>query len=368
MKISIHQTLSGPDLQAYQDFLWSAAHQHPRQDPRFESSDVADGLAVRYVFGRIDGQIRAVALFTLRPHPWIKGAFAEAISLGGPVCDDAGEMVAFVEAVRRAPEFARVGVVRITPYWLDGAAQALRDALAAAAGWTPFESDAYRQTGLVDLTPTTEGLMTTFSTTARRKIRKCEREGITFNYCTDEAEALDFLERLNKMRVSRGLSLVKEAGFMASFRDVYRHADIGVLIIARHQGHFVAGNQSFRSTRTAHLGHFCTDEIRLRAAGDLRIAPISCLQEMKWASAKGCRVYDLEGYREDAAADDRLYNIYKYKAEFHPSPAQRMPGHGRVVNRFLYVTGNARDIVKPHVKAVLKRLSRKPVKVSKPHE
>ena len=74
----------------WQDFLTNARHQHPRQDPRFASVARADGWKVCHVIGRDRvGKIRATGLFSMRRHPVLPGAFAEAQCLSGPVCDDA---------------------------------------------------------------------------------------------------------------------------------------------------------------------------------------------------------------------------------------------------------------------------------------
>ena len=67
--------LSDPDQVPQKEwaaFLSAAAHQHPRQSPLFARPEAALGRQPIYVIGRRDGEICAVALISLVPHPLFK--------------------------------------------------------------------------------------------------------------------------------------------------------------------------------------------------------------------------------------------------------------------------------------------------------
>lgn len=323
MEIECFDHLPEDVLAQWQVFLATAIHQHPRQDPRFAAIERSEGRKVVHVTGRRNGVLHAVGLWSLRLHPWVPGGAAEAFCLSGPVCDDPADLIGFLQAIRHHPAFARVGRLRITPYWLDAAAEQLAADL-GADGWTVFEPEPFRRTGLVSLDGCIEEILGHFSKSARREVRRAERQGVTLRQVTQETEALAFLESLNRLRVSRGLQALREESFVTAFRTLWREGKTGVLINAQHEDRFIAGLQLYRSRDFAHGRHFTSEPEILRELGNLRIAPIVWLRGMAWAKTAGCRWLDVEGYRHGADREDPKYNIYKYKSEFTPVPAIRV--------------------------------------------
>jgi lipid II:glycine glycyltransferase (peptidoglycan interpeptide bridge formation enzyme) len=66
----------------------------------------------------------------------------------------------------------------------------------------------------------------------------------------------------------------------------------------------------------------------------------------------------VEGFKPDMDPSHPLFRVYRYKAEFNPSHAWRVAGHGLVLNPVLHLTGNARDLALGAARAAKRRLQR----------
>lgn len=353
-RVSVSDMLAGRDLDDWRAFLARAARQHPRQDPRFAAAERADGRGVRFTIARdAAGRVTAVGLWSLRPHPFLPGAHADAQCLSGPVADDPDAMLGLLAALAGHPAFARIGRLRITPFWTGADAKRLTGLL-AAAGWRRAEADAFRETGWVDLSPAPDEILARFSKSARREYRRAARQGVRIDRATTAEEAGIFLASLNRLRASRGLSPVAAPGFFAAFEAIHAGGDAGVLLIARHEGRFLAGLQLYRGAHVAHGRHFTTETDLLRGLSNLRIAPLLWHHGMIWARARGCRALDVEGWRADATEADPRFGIYKYKSEFAPEPVLRIAEHALSCNALVGLTGN----LKGDLRAAARRLRR----------
>lgn len=340
--------LNKTQLEQWCAFLATAVHQHPRQSPLFAVPEAALGRQPLYAIGRRDGKICAVALISLVPHPFLPGTWARGLCLSGPVCDDAVTMMTFLETLAANPCLSRVGALHVTPYWLEAEAEAL-DAVLASAGWRVAEPERYRRTGLVDITRPPEQILAELSKSARREVRRAERQGVTFGAVKAPEEALTFMTSLNRLRLSRGLDEMALPAFMASYDVLYANQDLGNIIGAWKEDVFLGGLLVYRSRDVVHGRHFTTEPEDLRRAGNLRIAPALWLEAMKWAQSKGCRTLDVEGYDEPVEGDKK-FNIYKYKSEMNPRIVTRISERAKILNATLYLTGNARQLARSGLK------------------
>ena len=354
MEIEVQDALSDRLTAEWDGFLSNAVHQHVRQDPRFGPVDLAEGNEVRYALGRENGGVKAVGLFTLRPHPFLPGAFTNAISLSGPVSDDPAVFVSFMEGVRRHKAFARVGRISITPYWLNEVGKELGAHL-EKNDWKLSEPQNARLTGVVDISGAASDIASRFSQTCRRKLRKAEKQDLDVTVIREKADAADFLTRLNRHRSERGLRPLGQKSFMAAFENIYRHDDLGVIRVIYHQNRFLAGIVLHRSRDTTHFIYSVHDDAILAELDNLRISPFLMLDAMKWANARGCRYFDLEGYGNPDDPDNPLRHIHKYKSEFKPEPVFRVAEHHKICNKMAYVTGDLRTILKRWVKSTVLR-------------
>ncbi len=356
LHVESHTTLDPLVRSEWQAFLATARHQHPRQDPRFGAAEQADGRSVVYVTGRDSARtLQAIGLFSLKRYPLVPGAFIYASCLSGPVCDNAEMLVGFLEGVRHIPAFARVGRLRATPFWTDADADTLGQVF-TAHGWVIDDAEPVRQTGWVDLTPSAEDIFAAFSKSARRELRRAERQGITVRPLTQIAEAAEFLASLNRLRTGRGLSPIAEPGFITAFQSVHAAGDTGVILGAFHRGRLVSGLQLYRSRDVAHGRHFTLEPELLHGLSNLRISPLVWYAAMIWARERGCATLDVEGWRAAVQETDYSYGIHKYKGEFAPVPVRRIAEHGQTVNRLVDMLTEAGRRLRKPLRTVVQRL------------
>ena len=344
MQIECLVSLDATQSQSWDDFLSRAARQHPRQSTRFAASEEAQGRKVLYAIGRDGGEIRALALISCLPHPFLPGRWKQAHCLSGPVCDDPDALVRFLDALARDPALSGVGGLHVTPFWTGEDARTL-DRRLEDAGWAIGEQSRFRSTGWIDIARSGDEIMAAFSKSARREVRRAERQGVTFRPITAPDEAREFLASLNRLRESRGLAPMAPPAFDAAFRDVYAGGEMGVILGAWLEGAFIAGLLVYRSRDVVHGRHFTTETDALRAAGNLRISPALWLEGMNWGRDKGCRWLDVEGYEPPVAGSPR-HNIYKYKSELGPEVVERISERVRVLSPTIHLTGNLRETLR----------------------
>ena len=138
------------------------------------------------------------------------------------------------------------------------------------------------------------GMEASLHTSARRAIRKAEREGLTIRVATDEAAMREFYRLTVLTRRKHGL-LPQPWRF---FRNIHKHhmaAGAGYLLLAEHNGVVIAGDL---------LLHF-RDELTYKFnASDpqyLHLRPNNLLlwHAMKTGADLGCRSLDLGRCEED---------------------------------------------------------------------
>ncbi len=357
MEIECLDALTEPQKAEWVAFLNGAKHQHPRQSPLFARSEQALGHRVVYVSARTQGKVTGVALVSLKPHPFLPKAWSTGYCLSGPVCDDKIEMAGFLRAIAGHPDFANVGCLNVTPFWTGDDAEQL-DRVLDHHGWRVAEDEQFRLTGWVDVSGPPEEILGNFSKSARREVRRAERQGVRFSAAENIDQFRIFLKSMNRLRITRGLQPLNIPSYEAIFEDVLQQDELGTVILAWQKETFLGGLLVYRSRDVVHGRHFTTEPDNLRAAGNLRIAPALWLEAMSWAKGRGCRILDVEGYRKPMRGDSK-YNIHKYKSEFNPSVVRRISERSMIMNWPMYLTGNARSLLK----AMLKTLKRRSLKI-----
>ena len=357
MEVSVFRALPDDKEGEWNRFLNASPHAHPEQDIRFAHVLRAEGNDVVFVMGWVDHVLRAVALFSLSPHPFLKGYYREAMTFSGPVCDNPKDLIALVEGFLTHDSIAGIGRIRVTPYWLEEDARIMQGAL-LKEGWGVFEEDKVRQTGLVDLSGTEADILSRFSKSARAEVRKAERQGLTVEIIREKADALEFLASLDRHRAERGLGLVAQPVLLAALENVYRTEDLGIILALRQKNIFIAGLALYRGKLIAHASLYTNEAAKLRTLQNLRVSPFLWLQAMKWAKGLGSQGLDVEGYKEIDDINHKLYRVYKYKAELSPKLVTRVAGHQKIVNAWINLSGNACDIAKTRAKLLGKLFSK----------
>ena len=347
MRIEVYRELAGQLEEEWNRFLDAAAHEHPRQRPRFALVEKAVGHDVLYAIGRDDSGIRACALVCLRNPSW--GGHADAAALSGPVCDDLASFEAFLRGLVRAPELQKIGRLQISPYWLDDEARQIKTVL-DRLGWRSAESEDFRHTGLIDIRKTDDGLLEHFGKSARRKVRLAQRNNFTVRAMTGTDDCKVLYDSLNRLRARNNLVEIEAADAAAHFAHIYSDPRLGIALGAFHGDIFLGGLLVYRSRHSAHARHFTSEPETLKEFSNLRIAPQLWWEGMRWARDQGCTWLDVEGYRADVVEGDPRYNIYVYKGEFHPAPAVRISEHYFTVNSLRAAPAQVRKTIRSALK------------------
>lgn len=353
MQIECRRVLDEDTANDWIAFLNAAARQHPRQSLRYAQVERAIGNEVLYVMGKRDGEIRAIAMISLRDRWPGKIGYTNAAALSGPVCDSLDGLVSFLRQVVALPELSSVGRLLISPYWLDEDAVRLQREL-AQLGWKSSESNDFRQTGLVDLRVNGEEILKRFSKSARRETRRAQRQNIQIRTMSGDEDCAVFYESLNRLRANRGLSIIDRVEAKNQFDHIYSHPKIGVALGAFHESSFVGGLLIYRSQIVAHGRHFTTEPNSLKALSNLRIAPVLWWSGMSWAHSQGCKWMDVEGYNANVTNLDPKYRIYKYKGEFSPLPKTRISENYLIINKSLYFPRMLTDSAKSALRKCIK--------------
>lgn len=352
MRIEVVESLSGQQWDQWLAFLARSDHGHPEQDPRFAEGWRALGDAVFFVMGWQGSDLVAVAMFRAERHPLFPGSFRRADAMSGPVCDDPGVMIAFLDRLQATAPFNRMGMVRVTPYWLGDKAAQLSQAF-AAAGWSAFEPPLDRKVGISDISGTPEDIAARFSPNARRKLRRVRELGLEIDYIKDETTALEAFHLLGRHLSARDGGSVEEAAFLANFRNVYATDDLGALFLVRNKGRVVAGAMNHRSHDTIHFTRYFIDDEAAAELGRIRVAPLVAMETMTWANARGCTCANWGNYAKGVPKSHPYHGVFQYKSEFLPTEMQRFQGHQKLFRPAIYKSGNAalraRKIAKPLV-------------------
>lgn len=330
MLLEVHWELTEALQRQWRAFWAQCPHSHPRQHFSFGLLERAKGRTPVYLLGRMQGRVVCVAVVSIRPL-WARHLSLEAVCLRGPVSNDPDTMAVFLDKIAGFCVEHRIGELRVSPYWFfpsaEGVVQKLGD-----LGFVPVcVNDGSRSTtGLVNISRDTDSLLASFSKSARREVRRAERQEVQVRPATTMQEAEQFFGALNEMLRERRLTPLSGREWRATFDAVLRTQELGILLNAYKDAKFLGGLLLFRSPHTVHGSKFVICPGGLSGLSNLRISPLLWWQGMLWGREKGCTWLDLEGYRLLKDETHPLYHVYKYKGEFNPEVVDRIHEHRRV--------------------------------------
>lgn len=330
MEITFTYSLTSQQRQLWIEFWAQSPHSHPRQHPDFAGVIIGKGEIPLFVMAIEDHRPVMVGLFSLRPWLWGKRGSIEAVCLSGPVFD---EVRYAEEAMPKIIVFFRrlwVGRMRIRPYWNFPEGGSLRSRLAQLGIISTEGPSGSRQTGIIALQKTDDEFLDSFSKSARREVRRAERQEVEVREAYSEQDAEIFFQELNRMNRQRGMGCIPDCESRAMFDTILRSRDLGVILNAYHQDVYLGGLMMIRSAHTAHTSHFVVVPNTLSALSNLRLAPLIWWRGMQWARDKGCVKMDVEGYMPPSETYRPSYFIHKYKGEFNPEQVENMAQYAAV--------------------------------------
>ncbi len=194
-----------------------------------------------------------------------------------------------------------------------------------------------RQTILVDISGSPESWLARMKQKARYNTRLAERKDVKITDCKD----FDAFNRLMKKTGERdGFGVHSMEYYKTAYKAFEKKGHVA-LLQAEFSGKPLAMLMVFaHGDRAYYLYGASGDEERQRMP-----AYLLQYEAMKWASSRGCSVYDLWGIPDMPEADleagfenrsDGLWGVYRFKRGLGGRIYRSVPGYDYVYNPFLY--------------------------------
>ena len=198
-------------------------------------------------------------------------------------------------------------------------------------GWRySSEQVQFRNTALLDLTPTEDDLLAAMKSKTRYNIRLAQRRGVVVR-----TGSMADIPRFYAMYAETG----RRDGFLIRPFDYYHDTwksflDRGLahMLLAEVDGEAVAGLILFRfGAKTWYMYGASMGKHRNRMPNHLLQ-----WEAIRWSKSQGCRVYDLWGAPDHLEESDPLWNVWRFKVGFGAQFAPHIGAFDYPVSRVLY--------------------------------
>ncbi len=283
------------------------------------------GWSPRYLLNEESGQPRGAALILRRT----VGRYLNILYVPkGPALDYSDIALAdrVLGELARIAKHDRSIFIKIDPDLAAADRSILLD-----RGWRPsHEQIQFRNTVLIDLTPSEEQLLATMKPKTRYNIRLARKKGMVIREGT-----LTDLELLYSMYAETS----QRDGFLIRPLDYYRDAWGSFIqsgsaqpLIAEVDGQAVAGLILFHFADRAWYMYGMSRNVHR----DLMPNHLLQWQAMQWAKSRGCSVYDLWGAPDELNENDSMWGVYKFKEGLGGKFAEHVGAYDFVASRFWY--------------------------------
>jgi len=192
----------------------------------------------------------------------------------------------------------------------DPAGLAVADLL-RARGWRFSASQVqFRNTIIIDLSPSEDELLMAMRQSTRRKVRAAEKKGVTIRDGT--AADLPLLYELYRLTGERDGFLTRPLAYYHDAWGSFMQAGLAHPLIAEYEGAPLA------HVILLHFGAKCWYFYGASGNEERQRMPNYALQwaAMRWARAQGYRLYDLRGAPDVFDESDRMWRVYEFKRGF----------------------------------------------------
>ncbi len=312
---------------------WNAAlasipNAHVLQTWEWGKSKAKYGWAPTRLLFLEDGTPRAAAQVLRRPLP--RTPFGVLYVPKGPALDYQDTPL-LSSVLDRLEEYARRNrsiFIKVDPDIVAGSPGA---GCLVPRGWrSSREQIQYKNTVMLDLTRSEEGLLAAMKPKWRYNIRLAERRGVQVELGTERDLAL-FYEMYADTSARDGF-LIRRFPY---YRDVWGtmlRGQLAQIFLARLDGETIAGLILFVFANRAWYFYGAS------RSTDRELMPNHLLQweAIRWARAHGCCEYDFWGAPDRLEESEPMYGVYKFKMGFGGKFLGRIPAHDFVVNPLLY--------------------------------
>lgn len=304
---------SAPSRKEWDEFV-SAAGGQVLQSWAWGEFKARTGWQTSRVVCRRDGRPVAAAQWLRRRAP-VLGALAY-VPRGPALARGESALVAPLLwhvslAARRAGAFG----LWLEPPWEQGSGPELPPEFAPAPQYIQPQA-----TGLIDLRPPRDAVLSGFHGSMRRNIRLAARRGLKVREGSGEADWRMFYALLTETAARDNFG-IHTWPYFAAMRETLEADGVTKLFLAEHGGEPVGGLllTVYGGVATYLFGASAT------RGRDLRIGHGLQWRAMCWAKERGCHTYDLWGMPAAAGADAPLAGVYRFKHGFSPQVVNYAP-------------------------------------------
>ena len=194
-----------------------------------------------------------------------------------------------------------------------------------------------RRTSLVDLTQTEEEILAAMKQKTRYNIRLAEKKGVTVQLSNDLAN----FHRVSQVTAERDGFFVHSQAYYQKVFDYFTEGEHAALFEARLDSQALAYLMLFINGERAWYFYGASDD----AYRNLMPAYLLQWEAMRYAKARGAKVYDLWGVpdedEEKLESDfmnrsDGLWGVYRFKRGFNGRIARSLPAYIKVYKPLFY--------------------------------
>jgi peptidoglycan pentaglycine glycine transferase (the first glycine) len=198
-------------------------------------------------------------------------------------------------------------------------------------GWRlSTEQIQFRNTMLIDLTPSEEDLLAAMKPKTRYNVRLAQKKGVTVR--SGDLNDLDLLYRLYAETAQRDGFIIRPLDYYRDAWGSFIRSGLAQPLIAFIEQEPVAGLILFRFADRAWYMYGMSGNLHREKM------PNHLLQweAMRWAKTHGCTMYDLWGAPDELNESDSLWGVYKFKDGLGAEFAPHVGAHDFVVSRWGY--------------------------------
>lgn len=340
MELVAETRLSGAHREAWLG-LWQVCPQaHPRQHPAVAELERSKGRRTVYLMGWRGPHLMAAGALSVKSL-WADGAGLDGVFLRGPMLRGVSEGTDFIRLVIGWARRARLGRIRLAPFWRYPDAKLIEGVL-SEHGFRPVaDKGVSASTGIIDLRRGADEILKGFSSSARYQIRLAERVGVRVEpvaACGDRA----FFDCFRQMQAENGIPRASWSEFAEMQAVFTADPSLGVMLEARKGGVFLGGLWVFRAPLCAIPTKYAVVKRRPSDSdSSVSIGPTLFWEAVRWAKSKGCTVFDVDGYRPDLSPNHPCHAACEFKKRLRPEPSSLLPEHFRITSPVVDRLGTA---------------------------
>src|SRR5437879_1420038 len=272
-----------------------------------------DGWTPIYLCAERDGKFCGAMMILKKRLPYTPFAILHAQKM--PTWDHADDdtITALVNAAIRIGKREGAIFLRINPNIPEASAQGLKDKLIALGlrhlqqRWSYWNSP--RDLLRVDLTQAAnaEEMFSRLGRSARRDIRRAQREDLTIERATTKEELKEFYRVFHEFTIEKGF-MTRAYAYQEKLWDTYLQQGMGRLLVAKHQGKIAGGSIDLAfAGKCVHMHVGATNRYR-----DLHINDALVWEGIRWAKESGCSWFSFRGVGSSPSQET-------FKRKFNPT-------------------------------------------------